>query len=179
MRHPTQWAFYGGCFALQAFNDPLQHAHVIAVAIENHVFNFCQDPAAVGPEVTPVAGDPQSATPVADSQPDTGTQTDLVSLQWESTKKSLCESGKPGSCSALAYEALRAQQTAIAQEYFTRACLLDLPPKQCAQSAQSARGLARACHELFFIYKQQGKNEDADKFKVCACERGYRPACGT
>lgn len=138
-----------------------------------------QDRAAVGPDVTPVAGDPQLATPAADTQPDAGTQTDLVSLQWESTQKSLCESGKPASCSALAYEALRSQQTAVAQEYFTRACLLDVPPQQCGQNAQAARGLARACHELSFIYRQQGKNEDADKFKGCACERGYRPACGT
>ncbi|MEY3903556.1 MAG: hypothetical protein RL189_2862, partial [Pseudomonadota bacterium] len=138
-----------------------------------------QDRAAVGPDVTPVAGDPQLATPVADSQPNTGTQTDLVSLQWESTQKSLCESGKPASCSALAYEALRSQQTAIAQEYFTRACLLDVPPQQCGQNAQSASGLARACHELSFIYRQQGKNEDADKFKICACDRGFRPACGS
>lgn len=155
-----------------------------ALSLSFLLFTACQpqtrqDRAAVGPDVTPVAGDPQLATPAADSQPDAPTQTDLVSLQWESTQKSLCESGKPASCSALAYEALRSQQIAIAQEYFTRACLLDAPPQQCGQSEQSVNALSRACYELSFIYRQQGKNEDADKFKVCACERGYRPACGS
>lgn len=138
-----------------------------------------QDRAAVGPDVTPVASDPGMSPPTADSQPDGGAQKELVSLQWETTQKSLCESGKPASCSALAYEALRAQRSDVALEYFTRACLLDVPPQQCAQNPQTVRGLARACHELSFLYRQQGKSEDANKFKGCACERGYRPACGS
>jgi hypothetical protein len=139
-----------------------------------------RDRAGVGPEVVATSGDGNGATESGgDSAPDaSGSSGPIESEKWESSLKSLCEQGKPSACSQLAYDAERAQRSDEAIGYFTRACLMDVALTSCATPAAVAKGLARSCSELSRLYVQKGRAEDAGLYKRCACERGFKPACG-
>lgn len=140
--------------------------------------NTRQDRATVGPEQTPTA--PSNAdTPSTEVTPSSqdGAVVGAIAKDWEATQKSLCDAGKPSGCSALAYDAVRAQQISVATRLFTRACLLDESVGQCPQTGQQSVGLARSCFEAARLHEQQGRSDDARSFRVCACARGYKPAC--
>ena len=139
-----------------------------------------RDRAGVGPEVVATSGDGNGATESGgDSAPDaSGSSGPIDSEKWESSLKSLCEQGKPSACSQLAYDAERAQRSDEAIGYFTRACLMDVALTSCATPAAVAKGLARSCSELSRLYVQKGRAEDAGLYKRCACERGFKQACG-
>jgi hypothetical protein len=165
-----------------------QQRSTTLMLISLSVFAACQpmtrrDRAVVGPEVTPAQDTNQPSQQTG--QDDAGVPSDSpsanasasVSAQWESEQKAACDGGKPSGCSALAYDALRGQRPAVAVQLFTRACLLDESADKCAQTGGSLKGLARSCFELSGLLQKQGQPDDARKFKNCACERGYRPAC--
>lgn len=137
-----------------------------------------QDRASVGPDVTPAPSDqPSASTSPQVEATATNSGTSAAGSDWESNQKALCEAGKLASCSALAYEAKRANQVSVALQYFTRACLTDESQTQCSPTLAQGKGVARSCFELVGLYQAQGKRDDAQKFKTCACERGYKPAC--
>ncbi|NBX17069.1 MAG: hypothetical protein EBR09_06865 [Proteobacteria bacterium] len=155
---------------------------VLAAALLVNLLTACQpttrrDRAALGPEATPVQDFPSqgSGQNGQSQQPDAAAA--AVSGQWENDQKTACDAGKPSGCSALAYEALRGQRLTAAQQLFARACLLDESVDLCNQSAGQGKGLARSCFELSGLLQRQGQQEEAKKFKSCACGRGYRPAC--
>lgn len=137
-----------------------------------------QDRASVGPDVTPAASDQPStsANPQVESTP-ANNGAGVIGSDWESAQKAQCEAGKFASCSALAYQAKRANQVSLALQYFTRACLTDESQSQCSPTLAQGKGVARSCFELVGLYQAQGKRDDAQKFKTCACDRGYKPAC--
>lgn len=140
-----------------------------------------QDRATVGPEPTPTAFSGQQTQQDSTSQPDDSAAgafaTVGVSSQWESTMNTQCEQGRPAACSSLAYEAARTQRTAAAAELFKRACLMDQSAAQCSSAGSDSRGSARSCLELSSLLQQQGQLEEARRFRACACERSYKPAC--
>ncbi len=142
-----------------------------------------RDRATVGPEVvaTQDAGPVAQPSVTADSgaMPNPSSSSDGLAsaVQWDNTQRVSCDAGKPSGCSALAYDALRAQRLTVAVQLFTRACLMDESVVQCAQAGTQSKGLARSCFELAGLLQKQGQADDAKKFKTCACERGYRPAC--
>lgn len=140
-----------------------------------------RDRAGVGPEVVATSGDGNGATEPGGVDPNSGAAGNsrpIESAEWESSLKSLCEQGKPSACSQLAYDAERAKSSDEAIGYFTRACLMDVALTSCATPAAVAKGLARSCSELSRLYVQKGRAEDAGLYKRCACERGFKPACG-
>jgi hypothetical protein len=140
-----------------------------------------QDRAAVGPEATvapaevpPASNAGQSTSPSPEPQPADGLS---LTNDWEARQKSMCDEGQPSGCSALAYDALRAQQIEEAVGLFTRACLVDESQANCSARGFESKGLARACVELSALLQQQGKSEDAKRMRTCACNRGFKSAC--
>ncbi|NBO38854.1 hypothetical protein EBU99_09750 [bacterium] len=138
-----------------------------------------QDRAGVGPEVTPSADEPGNAQSNADVPGGKNSAADgsSASAAWESSLKTLCEQGKPSACSQLAYEAQRAKKFDEALALFTRACLMNEVLANCAQPTAQSQGGARSCFEVVALQIQKGKNEDAARYKTCACERRFKPAC--
>lgn len=146
-----------------------------------------QDRATVGPELTPTVAAGQQNPSDPSTQDATGDSASngtggifasySVSTQWEASMHSQCDLGKPAACSSLAYEASRTQRMAVAAELFKRACLMDQSPAQCSAAGSDSKGSARSCLELSALLQQQGQGEEARKFRLCACERNYKPAC--
>jgi hypothetical protein len=172
-----------------SFFKRFARGHAFVVVLFLCLFAACQpmtrrDRAVLGPDATPVPDTSQGSVNPDPSGP-TGQSPDNSagpsaaggSGRWENDQKTACDAGKPSGCSALAYEALRAQRLTVAQQLFTRACLLDESAERCSQPVAQSKGLARSCFELSGLLQRQGQPEESRKFKTCACERGYRPAC--
>lgn len=140
-----------------------------------------RDRAGVGPEVAITPADAGASSGTGNAASDTGNsgapQQPLVGSEWESSLKMLCEQGKPSACSQLAYEAQRSKRSDEAIGYFTRACLMDGTLGQCAAPQIAAKGLSRSCLELVTLYAQKGRNDEAQQYKRCACDRGFKLAC--
>ncbi len=140
-----------------------------------------RDRAGVGPEVVVTPADAGAASGSGNTAPDTGSgstgQQPLAGGEWENSLKTLCDQGKPSACSQLAYDAQRGKRTDEAIGYFVRACLMDATLSQCATPQAAAKGLSRPCLELVSLYTQKGRSDEAQQFKRCACDRGFKLAC--
>ncbi|MBM3381826.1 MAG: hypothetical protein FJY29_05235 [Betaproteobacteria bacterium] len=140
-----------------------------------------RDRAGVGPEVAITPADagasPGSGNTAPDAADNSTAQQPSGGVEWESSLKNLCDQGKPSACSQLAYEAQRGKRTDEAIAYFVRACLMDGTLSQCPSPQTAVKGLSRACLELAGLYTQKGRTEEAQQFKRCACDRGFKLAC--